>query len=212
MRYTILITTQVIVSQETSFLPEVKIPEASTHEKEVCSRVDTVMENVSRFSFVISSDEFAVLKTTTEDYIKAEIKILAVDKKGNKKQKKEKAILELCMDCIKDIEEYINQLNGPKKIEIDFDLRCFISRVVILNKLQQSVNSSESLENLPMRCEILNPEEYRTHTPEKEDLCSNPGCDKQSKYSCRQCFLIRYCSSDCQKKDWTQHKLICKKC
>ena len=212
MRYTILITTRVTVSREESSNKEVQKQEAVTNEKNIHSTVDTVMEIVSRFSFVIQSEEFEVLKTITEDYIKNEIKILAANKKGNKNQKKAQAIREICMDCIQDIEMYISQLNCPRKIEIDFDLRYFITRVVVLNKLQESVDNNETFENLPMRCEILEPNEYRSKIKESEDICENKECDKKSKYSCRECFLTRYCSSECQKTDWKKHKLICKKC
>ncbi|KAK8807372.1 hypothetical protein WA158_004131 [Blastocystis sp. Blastoise] len=31
------------------------------------------------------------------------------------------------------------------------------------------------------------------------------------KYTCGKCRKVRYCSSECQKKDWPQHKLVCKK-
>ncbi|KXS15778.1 hypothetical protein M427DRAFT_111802 [Gonapodya prolifera JEL478] len=28
---------------------------------------------------------------------------------------------------------------------------------------------------------------------------------------CRGCLLVRYCSAQCQKEDWSTHKLICRK-
>jgi hypothetical protein len=45
-------------------------------------------------------------------------------------------------------------------------------------------------------------------TPEKAALCFR--CNKTSTLCCSGCKNARYCSSDCQKKDWNHHKLICK--
>lgn len=36
--------------------------------------------------------------------------------------------------------------------------------------------------------------------------CDGPGIKK-----CGQCQLVRYCSVECQRKDWPNHKLICSK-
>ena len=35
-------------------------------------------------------------------------------------------------------------------------------------------------------------------------------CYKQTNKKCKKCFTIYYCSKVCQKKDWKQHKKICK--
>lgn len=39
------------------------------------------------------------------------------------------------------------------------------------------------------------------------DLCVR--CAKQGTLQCGRCGLVRYCSSDCQKVHWTQHKTVC---
>ena len=39
--------------------------------------------------------------------------------------------------------------------------------------------------------------------------CSN--CDKpNSNLKCSKCKLVFYCSKECQVKDWSTHKLLCK--
>lgn len=39
--------------------------------------------------------------------------------------------------------------------------------------------------------------------------CGLPDCEKVFKSSCSVCLLENYCSSECQKKDWKKHKLMC---
>ena len=46
--------------------------------------------------------------------------------------------------------------------------------------------------------------------------CSYPGCSKQEEglgdlsfKKCRGCGMARYCSKECQKKDWKAHKRVC---
>ncbi|KAJ5742608.1 uncharacterized protein N7511_011340 [Penicillium nucicola] len=40
--------------------------------------------------------------------------------------------------------------------------------------------------------------------------CADPGCDKDSKYSCSNCKLVSYCDKRCQVAHWPEHKIICK--
>lgn len=42
----------------------------------------------------------------------------------------------------------------------------------------------------------------------KIDLCSK--CGKEGIHVCSRCKLTHYCSSECQKGHWKDHKLICK--
>jgi len=48
-------------------------------------------------------------------------------------------------------------------------------------------------------------------------VCANPSCQKKwvqgqpSFKSCSQCGQVKYCSKDCQKTHWKQHKRACKK-
>ena len=51
----------------------------------------------------------------------------------------------------------------------------------------------------------------------REIVCSNPSCQKKwvqglpSFKSCSQCGQAKYCSKECQKAHWKQHKRSCKK-
>ena len=40
--------------------------------------------------------------------------------------------------------------------------------------------------------------------------CSNPGCDKVGVKTCSRCLRSWYCSGECQKADWKDHKPQCK--
>ena len=35
-------------------------------------------------------------------------------------------------------------------------------------------------------------------------------CGKKSQFKCSQCAVEKYCSRNCQKSHWNQHKSICK--
>ena len=39
--------------------------------------------------------------------------------------------------------------------------------------------------------------------------CAVQGCNKPAPKKCGSCKSILYCSTDCQKKDWSIHKIIC---
>jgi hypothetical protein len=39
--------------------------------------------------------------------------------------------------------------------------------------------------------------------------CATPNCHAPAKSSCSGCGREQYCSSECQKKDWKKHKLMC---
>lgn len=43
-------------------------------------------------------------------------------------------------------------------------------------------------------------------------FCSNCGDTEKELLKCSICKLTRYCSIECQKANWKNHKLICKKC
>ena len=52
---------------------------------------------------------------------------------------------------------------------------------------------------------------YRTKAEEKDELlCGFVECTKLSKQMCSSCKMIKYCSRECQKADWPQHKAKCK--
>jgi hypothetical protein len=39
--------------------------------------------------------------------------------------------------------------------------------------------------------------------------CSGPECENKTKTRCVGCGITHYCSKDCQRKDWKNHKTIC---
>lgn len=44
-----------------------------------------------------------------------------------------------------------------------------------------------------------------------KELCSNPGCSKESTSGkCQRCHRVRYCSAECQKQHFPAHKADCK--
>ncbi|KAL4922141.1 hypothetical protein BDW62DRAFT_217950 [Aspergillus aurantiobrunneus] len=38
----------------------------------------------------------------------------------------------------------------------------------------------------------------------------NPDCQKEGKFTCKNCHLVVYCGASCQKAHWAQHKVDCK--
>ena len=40
--------------------------------------------------------------------------------------------------------------------------------------------------------------------------CSRDGCQNRGRHKCGDCRKTRYCSKDCQKEDWINHKKNCK--
>lgn len=47
---------------------------------------------------------------------------------------------------------------------------------------------------------------------EKDGLCARPGCDVVQGHNkkCGACKSVRYCSTECQKLDWADHKKTCR--
>ena len=46
------------------------------------------------------------------------------------------------------------------------------------------------------------------------EQCHSEGCytyDKNNLLKCSGCKVVKYCSRECQKKDWARHKKDCKK-
>ncbi|UKZ75167.1 hypothetical protein TrVFT333_002843 [Trichoderma virens FT-333] len=49
----------------------------------------------------------------------------------------------------------------------------------------------------------------------QQSICANwsadsTGCKKFGNYTCKGCYLVVYCGSDCQKSHWASHKIDCK--
>lgn len=41
--------------------------------------------------------------------------------------------------------------------------------------------------------------------------CNNVFCKNKGVFTCKRCLIIKYCSEECQKEDWKNHKLLCGK-
>ncbi len=44
-----------------------------------------------------------------------------------------------------------------------------------------------------------------------EEECAFAGCDEPATASCGRCYLVRYCSPMCQRRDWARHGPECQK-
>lgn len=50
------------------------------------------------------------------------------------------------------------------------------------------------------------------HEAEAQKICGAPSCGKDNASKrCGNCRVTNYCSEKCQRSDWPQHKLSCKK-
>lgn len=66
-------------------------------------------------------------------------------------------------------------------------------------------------------CQCLNKKYEEVRSLPRMGICSNPNCtlpDRKAKRSemfyCGRCRFICYCSTECQKADWSCHKKVCK--
>jgi hypothetical protein len=54
------------------------------------------------------------------------------------------------------------------------------------------------------------PDDLRTLKKVFKSQCNIKLCEKPASLRCSQCKLVRYCSKDCQLKDWKAHRPMCK--
>ena len=87
------------------------------------------------------------------------------------------------------------------------------------NKNKQQMKKTENNRNIwiSYTSYILNsmknkPEIFSSHIEQLNICCSNPVWNKKSTKTCSQCYMVRYCSSECQRLNWPAHKKFCKKC
>ncbi|KAL7525712.1 hypothetical protein ACHAXR_002042 [Thalassiosira sp. AJA248-18] len=54
-----------------------------------------------------------------------------------------------------------------------------------------------------------------SNPPSVAEVCANCGKTSEDEgvnpKNCSSCFLVKYCGRECQKKHWTQHKLVCRR-
>jgi hypothetical protein len=79
------------------------------------------------------------------------------------------------------------------------------------------------LDSVPVVSEIIDEKEWNTHMRSENrqkfqsTRCSNPGCagpkqdegKKVKSRHCSRCRVVRYCSQECQRAAWKEHKLNC---
>ncbi len=52
-------------------------------------------------------------------------------------------------------------------------------------------------------------EQEKERVTKKVDYCPGPGCDKVAERQCSRCKSVKYCSAECQKQCWKEHKPFC---
>ena len=82
--------------------------------------------------------------------------------------------------------------------------------IELIRKFIHLENLQDMFPNLPLRCKILLPIEYKHVTDKQEDLCMS--CvENSASVTCSGCRFARYCSKYCQTNHWKCHKPECKK-
>lgn len=80
------------------------------------------------------------------------------------------------------------------------------------SKIEQDPKAWEAHNNLKVSLVKPNTETERTEVPDLCDYCWKPETSERKLKKCGRCVVARYCSADCQKKDWNSglHKKRCR--
>eukprot|EP01099_Mayorella_cantabrigiensis_P009023 TRINITY_DN962_c0_g1_i1.p1 TRINITY_DN962_c0_g1~~TRINITY_DN962_c0_g1_i1.p1 ORF type:complete len:516 (-),score=120.40 TRINITY_DN962_c0_g1_i1:218-1765(-) len=77
---------------------------------------------------------------------------------------------------------------------------------------EQSNAQSENTQTPTAQPEsVATPQQTPAPTPASENTCDQCNKHFEKLLRCGKCKVVRYCSADCQKKAWPQHKLVCGK-
>jgi len=73
-----------------------------------------------------------------------------------------------------------------------------------------SPSFKKSIETFPeFKISFISPLGCMPPSMKDKTICGFEGCNKIGTYRCSQCNKIKYCGTDCQKKDWKKHKVTC---
>ena len=109
----------------------------------------------------------------------------------------------LCDESIAVISSFFENNTGFKSGKITDDDIELIIKFIHLENLQ------DMFVDLPIKCKILLPEEYKEVIDKQEDLCM--GCkENRASSQCSVCNFARYCSKECQRNHWNCHKQECR--
>ena len=123
---------------------------------------------------------------------------------GNEEERFLTATQIICNESIAAIRTFFENKTGFQSANIKEEDIGLIVKYMHLENLQ------ENHINLPVKCKILLPCEYRQATEKQDDLCMS--CkENMAIVTCSACRFARYCSKDCQKNHWKCHKPECKK-
>jgi len=89
---------------------------------------------------------------------------------------------------------YVNTL--PKDVELGEDVKKILENPRKSDKLRLREFSNKFLRDI---------------APKKVNRCANDNCSNvKNLKTCRQCKIFTYCSVQCQKVDWPNHKITCR--
>eukprot|EP00034_Subulatomonas_tetraspora_P001282 GABW01001584.1.p1 GENE.GABW01001584.1~~GABW01001584.1.p1 ORF type:complete len:102 (-),score=8.09 GABW01001584.1:15-320(-) len=75
---------------------------------------------------------------------------------------------------------------------------------------QITVCADHGLEYCPRCCLDLRDMNEDAKNEAVRKLCSASGCHKKASHRCGKCMIAKYCSRECQAKDWKRHKSKCR--
>ena len=103
----------------------------------------------------------------------------------------------------KKIKQFLQQVENNSMFRLTVENQIILEHLITLEYLQSRISEDKII----MKCIIYTAKQYFKCTGENMSLCSN--CDEEtSKYDCS-CFLVRYCSKECQDNHWLKHKSKC---
>ena len=110
---------------------------------------------------------------------------------------------------------YTKDATSVKEVDgytmIDFDTKYAKIIVVFINHKYEAFKTKKAIMKLAKKAIMKQESNYETEKAIMNDICSACGKIEGEKKRCGRCNKTKYCSKECQKQDWKEHKKVCSK-